>query len=61
MGISTGANNTINLLKKQISNIDSILFLGDMAFDLITFDGLNGNNFMKFINPITSQVPFMVS
>lgn len=35
--------------------------LGDLSYDLNTDNGNVGNEFMEFISPITSKLPFMIS
>jgi hypothetical protein len=47
-------------LLEAIDNIDSIAFLGDMAYDLNSNEGEKGNEFLEFSRNITSKVPFMV-
>jgi len=60
LGIAPSARDTINMVIKSESKLDGVLFLGDMAFDLRSNDGYNGNEFLKLINPMTELVPFMV-
>ena len=48
-------------MTKYINKTDAIAFLGDLAYDLNDENGQRGNNFMKFINNITLNIPFQLS
>jgi len=52
---------SLNLMNNFINKTDSIIFLGDLAYDLNDENGQRGNNFMKFISNITVNVPFQLS
>jgi hypothetical protein len=52
---------TLNYLKENITKYDSIIMLGDLAYDLLDENGKVGNKFMKFITPVTSKLPYMLS
>lgn len=49
-----------NLIIKLMSQIDGIVFLGDMAYDLHQDSGEKGNRFLYFVKEITSKIPFQV-
>jgi hypothetical protein len=49
------------ILSSFINQIDSILYLGDLAYDLDDDNGERGNSFLTFIKDITSVVPFQVN
>lgn len=48
-------------MKNYINSTDSIAFLGDLAYDLNDENGQRGNNFLKFINNVTLNIPFQLS
>ncbi len=52
---------TLNYLINNKNKYDATLFLGDLAYDLNEQNGVKGNNFMEFIRPFTSSVPFMIT
>lgn len=52
---------SLNLMNNYINKTDSIIFLGDLAYDLNDENGQRGNNFMKFISNITWNVPLQLS
>ncbi len=52
---------TKNFMKSYIYQTDSILFLGDMAYDIDDDWGERGHNFLKFIKDISSETPFQLS
>lgn len=54
---------TFNYLNKNLEkkNYDSILILGDLAYNLYSDNGKTGNDFLEYIIPITSKVPLMVT
>jgi hypothetical protein len=43
------------------SNFDFIVHNGDMAYDLSSDNGTNGNVFLTRIQPISSQIPYLVT
>jgi hypothetical protein len=50
-----------NFMKPYIYLTDSILFLGDLAYDLHDDFGERGNSFMEFIKDFSSEIPFQLS
>jgi hypothetical protein len=48
------------LIKKYLNQIDGIMYLGDLAYDLQDENGQIGNLFLEFITDISSKVPFQV-
>lgn len=54
---------TYNYLVRNMDakQYDSIVFLGDIAYDLESKSGDTGNDFLEFIKPITSNIPFMAT
>jgi hypothetical protein len=52
-----------NFLSKNIlaKNYDALVTLGDYAYNLTTENGEVGNDFLQWISPITSYLPFMVT
>lgn len=59
--ISNEGETSKNLIKSILPTIDSILYLGDLAYDLELEDGEIGNKFMEYIRVITSTTPFQVN
>ena len=51
---------SLHHLKKESKKIDAILFLGDIAYNLNFYKGRKGNDFLEFMRPVSSRVPFMV-
>jgi hypothetical protein len=49
-----------NYMKSFINKIDSILYLGDLAYNLEDDSGERGNSFLTFIKDISSLAPFQV-
>jgi hypothetical protein len=49
-----------NFMKSFINKIDSILYLGDLAYNLEVDSGERGNSFLTFIKDISSLAPFQV-
>lgn len=56
------ASPTVKLLTNDVgaSNIDGVLHVGDMAYDLADNGGQTATTFMNQIQPIASRVPYMV-
>lgn len=50
---------TEKLIKKEI--FDAIIHAGDIAYNLDTKDGTNGDKFLNDIEPISSFLPYMIS
>ncbi|OMJ83789.1 hypothetical protein SteCoe_15197 [Stentor coeruleus] len=60
-GIGIIGTFTNALLKEDIENrqIDGIIHLGDLAYDLQEDEGKNGDKFLNMIQPIAAKVPYM--
>ena len=43
----------------KLNKFDAILHLGDLAYDLDSFDGLVGDSWLRMIEPLTSTLPYM--
>ena len=60
-----GDTNSVSLANIQLDidtkNIDSILHIGDFAYDFATNNGDVGNDFMNDIQSIASKVPYMTA
>lgn len=52
---------SLNLMKNYLNSTDSIAFLGDLAYDLNDENGMRGNNFMKFMDDVSLNVPIQLS
>lgn len=52
---------TYNALMKKTNEIDAIVFLGDMAYNLNKNNGEKGNEFLAFAQGLISTIPFQVS
>ena len=62
MGLYNNEMASLDLLKKMASKkeMDVVVHIGDMAYDLETFEGKRGDQFMNELQPIASQVPYQV-
>ncbi len=58
--LKTEYNEDFNHKIDQNDQIDAILFLGDMAYNLQTNQGETGNQFLEYIRDVTSKIPFQV-
>ncbi|CAN7937773.1 unnamed protein product, partial [Ixodes hexagonus] len=60
-----GCENAVSLphlrSETERGNIDAVLHLGDMAYDLHSEDGHVGDKFMRQIEPIAAYVPYMTA
>jgi hypothetical protein len=54
-------NQTLGYLTQNWFKYDLILFLGDIAYDLDSHGGLAGDDFMQWMTPVSSRVPFMMA
>lgn len=52
--------NTKNFIKERLNKYDALVFLGDQGYDLHNHAGKVGNEYLEFVKPITSEVPFQV-
>lgn len=61
--VNTNSTAIIRKLVKeaQTGNYAALLHTGNIAMNLSTHGGLNGDNYMKFMEPAISSVPYMVS
>lgn len=50
-----------NYISKHFKTYDSIIMLGDQAYNLRTQEGTVGNEFLRWIKPITKSLPYMIS
>jgi predicted MPP superfamily phosphohydrolase len=58
---SGGSETWANILKTSKSlDFQTIILPGDMAYDLMTNNSTNGDNFMNALQPLTSHYPLMV-
>lgn len=62
-GIGEQTIETISSIKLSIESdmIDGVIHIGDIAYDLHHNEGRTGDLFLQSIEPIASQVPYMVS
>ncbi|XP_033755018.1 acid phosphatase type 7-like [Pecten maximus] len=62
MGYNHGRK-TVEVLKEDVAleKYDAICHVGDIAYDMETDGGLNGDNFMELIQPVAARVPYMTS
>jgi hypothetical protein len=62
MGISTNAQSTMPLLLADAAagRIDAVVHVGDAAYDLQSNGGATGDAFMCQIQPLATQVPYMI-
>jgi hypothetical protein len=53
---------TLDLLGHEAEqhNFDAILHIGDIAYDLNTLNGLIGDMYLRMVQPIVAQFPYMV-
>eukprot|EP01083_Nonionella_stella_P276388 939093_1 len=57
-----GLSNVVDLLSKEAENedIDTLIHVGDFAYDMYQEDGTRGDEFMNMVQPIAARVPYMV-
>ena len=62
MGLYNNEMASLELLKKMALNreMDVVVHIGDMAYDLKTDEGRRGDEFMNAVEPIASHVPYQV-
>lgn len=60
-GVGIIGTYTKALLKEDIENrqIDGIIHLGDIAYDLQEDEGKNGDTFLNMVQPIAAKIPYM--
>lgn len=51
---------TRKYVEGKSSKIDAVLQLGDQAYNLQDNNGHQGNEYLEFIQPLTSKIPFQV-
>ncbi|XP_020628911.1 acid phosphatase type 7-like isoform X2 [Orbicella faveolata] len=53
---------SLNRLIQEVNSggYDTVIHVGDMAYDMYEKDGDTGDNFMRSIQPIATKVPYMV-
>lgn len=59
-GVGYLGRQTLNSLEQQLGHYDAVLLFGDMAYTLDSDDGQLGDEFLREIEPISSEVPLMV-
>ena len=62
MGLYNNEMASLDLLKKMASNRDMnvVVHIGDMAYNLDTYEGKRGDEFMNAVQPIASKIPYQV-
>jgi 3',5'-cyclic AMP phosphodiesterase CpdA len=62
-GVDVKTKSTILSLTQEVSSLkyDAIIHNGDFAYDFCSDKGKTGDQFMNYIEPIASKLPYMVS
>lgn len=60
LGVKNGVSADYLVKAAERDEFDLAVIVGDLAYDLHTYDGHNGDVFMKMMEPMVAQVPFLV-
>jgi len=60
LGVENGVSASYLLHAAERREFDLAIIVGDIAYDLHTYDGLMGDIFMRMMEPMIAQIPFLV-